>query len=44
MVTMQQDGILKVLAGKTTFDEVTSATGEIVVAWFRLLSVNGSRS
>jgi type II secretory ATPase GspE/PulE/Tfp pilus assembly ATPase PilB-like protein len=31
MVTMQQDGILKVLEGKTTFDEVTSATGEL--AW-----------
>jgi type IV pilus assembly protein PilB len=30
MVTMQQDGILKVLEGKTTFDEVTSATGELV--------------
>jgi type IV pilus assembly protein PilB len=29
MVTMQQDGILKVLAGQTTFDEVTGATGEI---------------
>jgi type II secretory ATPase GspE/PulE/Tfp pilus assembly ATPase PilB-like protein len=29
MVTMQQDGILKVLEGKTTFDEVKSATGEI---------------
>jgi type II secretory ATPase GspE/PulE/Tfp pilus assembly ATPase PilB-like protein len=31
MVTMQQDGILKVLEGKTTFDEVKGATGEI--AW-----------
>jgi len=30
MVTMQQDGILKVLEGKTTFDEVASATGELV--------------
>ena len=30
MVTMQQDGILKVLEGKTTFEEVESATGEIV--------------
>jgi type II secretory ATPase GspE/PulE/Tfp pilus assembly ATPase PilB-like protein len=29
MVTMQQDGILKVLAGQTTFDEVKGATGEI---------------
>ncbi len=29
MVTMQQDGILKVLEGKTTFDEVTGATGEL---------------
>jgi type IV pilus assembly protein PilB len=29
MVTMQQDGILKVLEGKTTFEEVGSATGEI---------------
>ena len=29
MVTMQQDGILKVLEGKTTFDEVKDATGEI---------------
>jgi type II secretory ATPase GspE/PulE/Tfp pilus assembly ATPase PilB-like protein len=27
MVTMQQDGILKVLKGETTFDEVESATG-----------------
>jgi type II secretory ATPase GspE/PulE/Tfp pilus assembly ATPase PilB-like protein len=31
MVTMQQDGILKVLEGKTTINEVTDATGEI--AW-----------
>jgi type II secretory ATPase GspE/PulE/Tfp pilus assembly ATPase PilB-like protein len=31
MVTMQQDGILKVLAGTTTLEEVSSATGEI--AW-----------
>lgn len=30
MVTMQQDGILKVLEGKTTFDEVRDATGEII--------------
>ncbi len=30
MVTMQQDGILKVLSGQTTFDEVASATGELV--------------
>ena len=30
MVTMQQDGILKVLEGKTTLAEVTDATGEIV--------------
>ncbi len=30
MVTMQQDGILKVLEGKTTLDEVKDATGEIV--------------
>jgi type IV pilus assembly protein PilB len=30
MVTMQQDGILKVLEGKTTLDEVMGATGEIV--------------
>jgi len=30
MVTMQQDGILKVLEGKTTLDEVAGATGEIV--------------
>ena len=30
MVTMQQDGVLKVLEGKTTFDEVKDATGEIV--------------
>lgn len=29
MVTMQQDGILKVLEGKTTFSEIESATGEI---------------
>ncbi len=29
MVTMQEDGILKVLDGKTTFDEVESVTGEI---------------
>ncbi len=31
MVTMQQDGILKVLQGKTTIEEVTSITGDI--AW-----------
>jgi len=31
MVTMQQDGILKVLEGKTTFEEVVSATGDL--AW-----------
>ncbi len=31
MVTMQEDGILKVLEGKTTFKEVEGATGEI--AW-----------
>lgn len=31
MVTMQQDGILKVLEGKTTFGEVKSVTGDI--AW-----------
>jgi type II secretory ATPase GspE/PulE/Tfp pilus assembly ATPase PilB-like protein len=31
MVTMQQDGVLKVLAGTTTLDEVSSVTGEI--AW-----------
>jgi type IV pilus assembly protein PilB len=30
MVTMQQDGILKVLEGKTTFEEVISATGDLV--------------
>lgn len=30
MVTMQQDGILKALAGVTTFEEVESATGPIV--------------
>jgi type IV pilus assembly protein PilB len=30
MVTMQQDGILKVLEGKTTIDEVIGATGEII--------------
>jgi type IV pilus assembly protein PilB len=30
MVTMQQDGILKVLEGKTTLDEVVGATGELV--------------
>jgi len=29
MVTMQEDGILKVLAGQTTFDEVAGATGEL---------------
>jgi type II secretory ATPase GspE/PulE/Tfp pilus assembly ATPase PilB-like protein len=29
MVTMQQDGVLKVLLGTTTLDEVSSATGEI---------------
>jgi hypothetical protein len=29
MVTMQQDGILKVLVGQTTLDEVKGATGEI---------------
>ena len=31
MVTMQQDGILKVLEGKTTFSEVESVTG--VIEW-----------
>jgi type II secretory ATPase GspE/PulE/Tfp pilus assembly ATPase PilB-like protein len=30
MVTMQQDGILKMLEGRTTIDEVVGATGEIV--------------
>lgn len=30
MVTMQQDGILKVLEGKTTLDEVIGATGDLV--------------
>jgi type IV pilus assembly protein PilB len=30
MVTMQQDGILKVLEGKTTFEEVVSATGDLM--------------
>ncbi len=30
MVTMQQDGILKVLEGKTTFEEVAGATGDLV--------------
>jgi type IV pilus assembly protein PilB len=30
MVTMQQDGVLKVLEGKTTFEEVETATGEII--------------
>jgi type IV pilus assembly protein PilB len=29
MVSMQEDGILKVLEGKTTFDEVVSVTGEL---------------
>jgi type IV pilus assembly protein PilB len=29
MVTMQEDGILKVLEGKTTLDEVAGSTGEI---------------
>jgi len=29
MVTMQEDGILKVLAGQTTIEEVKSVTGEI---------------
>ncbi len=29
MVTMQQDGVLKVLLGTTTLDEVSGATGEI---------------
>jgi type IV pilus assembly protein PilB len=29
MVTMQEDGVLKVLQGKTTFAEVESVTGEI---------------
>jgi type II secretory ATPase GspE/PulE/Tfp pilus assembly ATPase PilB-like protein len=31
MVTMQEDGILKILEGKTTFSEVEGTTGEI--AW-----------
>jgi len=30
MVTMQRDGILKVLEGKTTFDEVVTATGDLM--------------
>ena len=30
MVTMQQDGILKVLEGKTTLEEVEGATGKLV--------------
>ena len=30
MVTMQQDGILKVLEGKTTFEEVEGATGKLM--------------
>jgi type IV pilus assembly protein PilB len=30
MVTMQRDGILKVLEGKTTFEEVIAATGDLV--------------
>ena len=30
MVTMQEDGILKSLEGKTTLEEVVSATGELV--------------
>jgi type II secretory ATPase GspE/PulE/Tfp pilus assembly ATPase PilB-like protein len=29
MVTMQEDGILKVIIGQTTFDEVVGATGDI---------------
>jgi len=29
MVTMQQDGLLKVLSGETTFDEVKEATGPL---------------
>jgi len=29
MVTMQEDGVLKVLLGKTTFEEVKGVTGEI---------------
>jgi type IV pilus assembly protein PilB len=29
MVTMQEDGVLKVLLGKTTFEEVRGVTGEI---------------
>jgi len=29
MITMQEDGILKVLEGMTTFDEVENATGPI---------------
>jgi len=30
MVSMQEDGILKVIEGKTTFDEVKDATGELM--------------
>ena len=30
MVSMQEDGILKVIAGATTFEEVISVTGELV--------------
>ncbi|MBI2025006.1 MAG: hypothetical protein HYT03_02905 [Candidatus Harrisonbacteria bacterium] len=29
MVTMQQDGILKVMSGVTTFDEVENLTGPL---------------
>lgn len=31
MITLQQDGILKVLAGETTFEEIESATG--IIDW-----------
>ena len=31
MVTMQQDGILKVISGMTTFEEVEEITG--ITAW-----------
>jgi len=33
MVTMQEDGVLKVISGITTFDEVEAVTGRIIDLW-----------
>jgi type IV pilus assembly protein PilB len=33
MITMQQDGVLKVISGTTTFEEVEAVTGRIIDLW-----------